>query len=100
MHHLKSFKYYVTITVLLLLPLLSCGPQFKATKEQRKQEKRIGARQNTGEIAFNEGKRRHLEAQSRETRKRMKQSRRQSERINKNKKIPFYRRWFITLLNR
>jgi hypothetical protein len=100
MYQRKSLKHYVTIILLLFLPLVSCGPQYKAAKEQRQQEKRIEERRIAGERSLNEGKKRHLQTQSRETRKRMKQSRRQSERLNKNKKIPFYKRWFNALRNR
>jgi len=100
MQQRKSFKYYVTIALLLFLPLMSCGPQYKAAKEQRQQEKRIEERRVAGERTLNDGKKRHLQTQSRETRKRMKQSRRQSERLNKNKRIPFYKRWYNALRNR
>lgn len=65
------------------------------TKEIRKQEKRQEKQHKSAEQAEKEGKKRHLEIQSKETRKRMKRSLREAERRKKGKNpVPWYRRMF------
>ncbi|TVQ15134.1 MAG: hypothetical protein EA361_06410 [Bacteroidetes bacterium] len=91
---MKSFRYYAIIALILLMPLSSCGPGYKATKAQRQSEKQVAQRRKEGDRTIQRAKDNHLRTQSRETRKRMKQSRKRSERINKQQKAPFYVRWY------
>ncbi len=93
----KSIGYYVIISLLILLPLSSCGPNYKATRAQRQTERQQEQRRQEGERTLLRGKKQHINAQSRETRKRMKQTRRHSQRLNNNRRIPFYKRWLNSL---
>lgn len=93
----KSIGYYVIISLLILLPLSSCGPTYKAARTQRQTERRLDQRKQEGERTLLQGQKQHINAQSRETRKRMKQTRRHSQRLNNNRRIPFYKRWYYSL---
>ncbi len=57
--------------------------------EKRKKERTVDK-----EKARKEGLKRHEEIQDKKTRKRMKESRKKSERLRENKRDPFYKRWF------
>lgn len=85
---------------ILLLPLNSCGPKYKAARAQRQIEKQQEQKRKEGERALRQGRERHLQAQSRETRKRMQETRRKSERLNNTRKKPFYVRWIDALRGR
>lgn len=89
----NSIKYYALIGLLLLIPLSSCSPKYKATKAQRQAEKVQEKRRKEGERAMRQGREQHLRAQSKQTQKRMKETRRRSESLNNNRKKPFYIRW-------
>ena len=62
--------------------------------KQRKADKKKEARKAEGESIVQKGLDRHMAIQSKAVQKRMKRSKKESERINKNKKKPFYQRWF------
>ena len=63
----------------------------KRLKELEKTEER---QQEEAQAAEEEGRNRHMDIQSKQTRKEMKRYRKQSKRYNKNKREPFYKRWF------
>ena len=65
------------------------------TKQQKKAEKRKEEQLRKSHQSEAEGKKRQLEIQTKEVRKRMKQSRKEAERINKNKRKPFWERFYI-----
>ncbi|MFN3554720.1 MAG: hypothetical protein ACK4VN_02015 [Bacteroidales bacterium] len=91
----RSYRYYLLIFLVLLLPLGSCGPKYKAAKAQRQLEKRMEQRRKEGERAMSQARQRHQNVQSPETRKRMKETRKKSDRLlNNNRKKPFYQRWY------
>jgi hypothetical protein len=96
----KSLRYYVLLCLVILLPVSACGPKYKATKARRQTERNLEQRRKEGERTFQQGQEQHQNIQSKETRKRMKQTRRQSERLNKSRKIPFYKRWYNSLIKR
>lgn len=100
MPQLKSFRYYAVIVLILLMPLSSCGPQYKASRAERQTEKKMEKRRKEGEKAMQQAKENHIKTQSRDTRKRMKESRKRSERINKHRKAPFYKRWYNAIFRR
>ncbi len=96
----KSLRYYVIIALLLLLPLSSCGPQYKAARTERQTEKKKEKRRMEGEKAMQKAKEDHIKAQSKDTRKRMKETRRKSRRVNNYRKEPFYERWYKAIFRR
>lgn len=97
----KSFRYYLLLFLLVFLPLTSCGPKYKAAKSQRQMEKRTEQRRKEGERALNQGRARHVQMQSPETRQRMKETRKKSDRLLNNKKRkPFYVRWYNSIRGR
>jgi hypothetical protein len=63
----------------------------KRLKELEKTEER---QQEEASAAEEEGRQRHMDIQSKQTRKEMKRYRKQSKRYNKNRREPFYKRWF------
>ena len=81
---------------LLLLFILGTGSTgYSQTKEIEKQEKRQEKKKKSQDEIEKEGKKRHLEIQDKETRKRMKRSLREAERRKKGKNpVPWYRRIF------
>jgi hypothetical protein len=92
----KSIKYYFLIFLVVLLPLSACGPKYKAAKSRRQLEKRMEQRRLQGENALREGQKRHYKIQGRDAQKRMKETRKKSDRLNKKRKDPFYIRWFTS----
>lgn len=62
--------------------------------KQKKADQKKEARKAEGESLIQKGLERHMEIQTKPVRKRMKQSKAESERINKNKRKPFYKSWF------
>ncbi len=96
----KTIKYYILFFLVVLLPLGSCGPKYKAAKAQRQMEKRIEQRRQDGERALLKGKERHQRIQGPEVRKRMKETRRKSDRLNQKRREPFYIRWFYAIRRR
>jgi hypothetical protein len=97
---IRSFRYFVLAGLMLILPMSSCGPKYKAHKAQKQQEKRLEKRRKEGEKAISKGKQRHQTIQSKETQKRMKETRRKSEKLRSTRKKPFYKRWYDSLRNR
>lgn len=100
MPQMKSFRFYAIIGLILLMPLSSCGPGYKATKAQRQSEKQVEQRRKEGDRAMQRARDNHLKTQSKDTRKRMKETRKRSERINKQRKPPFYVRWYNAIKRR
>ncbi|MBW6480744.1 MAG: hypothetical protein K0B37_15045 [Bacteroidales bacterium] len=93
-----SFRYHILIYLLVLLPVTSCGPNYKVARTERQYEKRAEERRKEGERAMRQAKKRHVQMQSPETRQRMKQSRSKSNRmINNPRNKPFYVRWFNSI---
>jgi len=85
---------------LIAVPVTSCGPKYKAAKAQKEHERRMELRREEGEKALQRGKERHWEIQTKETRERMKETRRQSQRLNNIRKEPFYIRWYRAIIRR
>lgn len=81
--------------MIIFLPLVGCQTNRKAVKGERKAEKLQKKREKEAQKLYEAGLERHISSQSPETRARMKENRRKSERwIKQNKKPPFYKRWF------
>jgi hypothetical protein len=97
---IKSFRIYLMAVFILMLPISSCGSKYKAVKAQKQQEKRLVQRKKEGERALLKGKQRHNAVQSKDTKKRMKETRRKSNSLGSNRKSPFYKRWYDSVRNK
>jgi hypothetical protein len=96
----RSFKYRILIYLLVFLPLSSCGPKYKAVKTEQRLENKTEQRSKEDERTMRAARKRHVQIQSDDTQKRMKQTRSKSKRyLNKQRKKPFYVRWLNTLRN-
>lgn len=60
----------------------------------RELEKKEQERQAEADAKENEAMERHLSIQSKRTRKEMKRYKKQSKRYNRNRKEPFFKKWF------
>lgn len=110
-HPPMNVKLYGCLRILLVFLLLFASPALQRVSaqdktppvqdnmrpnnpNQRKADKKKAARKAEGETKIQKGLERHMDIQTKAVQKRMKQSKKESERINKNKKKPFYQRWF------
>jgi hypothetical protein len=90
----------IIIIALTLVGLLSQTPAYSqdSPKSNKKMEKKLAKqRKEKGKEARKSDKEAmdaHYKAQGKQTRKRMKKSKKKSKRVNKNKKDPFWKKWF------
>lgn len=96
----RSFAYYLFVGLLLLMPLTSCGPKYKAVKARKQTEQRVEQRRLEGEKALQQGKKQHYASQDKETRKRMSRTQKQSRRMQGSRNDPFYKRWYKKIVKR
>ena len=90
---MKYLRYSILYLSILILPLSSCAPRYKAWSQQRQVEKAQAQREKESRKAYREAQRRHMQNQSRETRKRMRETERRSSE-HMGSKLPFYKRWW------
>jgi len=90
----KLFKIFA-ISILFLLPVAATAQKQKSVKKMQQEhfDKQEDLKKQS-EKAREEGLKRHRDMQSKETQKRMKQTRKRSERNSMNKKEPFLKRLF------
>ncbi len=88
------YRQTLFIILLLALTLSSCSRHTRTSKKQRQVENLQKERKKEAEELYKEAVKRHKEIQTRETRKRMRQSARESKRVREGRSEPFYRRWF------
>ncbi len=98
----KKIFYILIFCSVLAMPSQSCSTAYKARKEQRQAEKREEKRKEESDQIMEKAREKHMQMQSKETRKRMKESRRKSDAMlnNRSKKPFFLIRWYRALLNR
>jgi hypothetical protein len=90
----KLFKI-IAISILFLLPVVASAQKQKSVKKMQEEhfDKQEDLKKQS-EKAREEGLKRHQKMQSKDTQKRMKQTRKRSERNSMNKKEPFLKRLF------
>lgn len=91
----KLFKL-IAISIMLVLPIIAVG-QKKQKSVKKMQEEHFDKQadlKKQSEEARKAGLKQHMELQTKETRKRMKKSKKRSERTSLNKKEPFLKRLF------
>lgn len=93
-------SYLRSIFLLIILFLSSNtfaqkAKEAKPTKAQKKAEGKKAEQLKNEKQMEQSGKEFHFSIQTKETQKRMKQSKREANRINANKRKPFWERWFV-----
>lgn len=82
---MKGFKYIIAITF-LALSISMFSQETKMVKNRRKQlEKQDVEKKKAGEAALEEGKKRHLNIQTKKTKKRMKKNAKRNKKMHKKK---------------
>ncbi len=92
----RNGKYFQKVLIVVGL-LVFCGgdPCFGQTKKRLKElEKKERQREKGQREAETELGKRHKRMQSKATRKRMRRNQRKSNRLNRNKRTFFLKRWF------
>jgi hypothetical protein len=95
---------WLLISFLSLMPLFIQAQENDNNKSQDKNQ--IAADKKKKELAEEirkadeKGRKRHLKMQTKETRKRMKRSKKKSNQLNANKRDPFYKRWYKKYIKR
>lgn len=92
---MKYRKIFLIILIGFLPIALSSCRTSQAQKQQKGIEKRKAERKKETEQLYEEALKRHHDIQTKETRKRMKQTQKKAKRINKPKEKKFFLfRWF------
>ena len=85
-----SFVLFISFVFVLSLSEASAQSRQRLRElEKTKQEQRAEE-----QAAIDAAKKRHQSIQTKQTRKEMKKYERQSRRVNKNQRQPFWKRWF------
>ena len=94
---MKGLKYIIS-TILIVIALSSFGQETKMVKNRKKMlEKQEVEKQKAQEDAMEEGKKRHMNIQTKATKKRMKKTAKKSKAVNRSrggKKKSFFARIF------
>jgi hypothetical protein len=77
---------------LFLISVNFCAAQ--ESKSKKKLEEKKEAKEKSSAKVIAEGEEFHMKIQTKETRKRMKESKKKAAMINANQREPFYKRWF------
>ena len=90
---MRYLRYMILSLSILVLPVSSCTPRYKAWSQQRQVEKAQAQREREARKAYREAQRRHRQNQTREARQRMRETERRSKEYM-GVREPFYRRWW------
>ena len=91
---LKSFLFICIVCFLSFFVISGCK-SYQASKSQKQIEKTKAERKKEVELQYQDAVKRHQDIQSKETRKRMKQTQKRADKINQPKKKGFFLiRWF------
>jgi len=82
---------FLFLVISLAFPLTTEAQSRKRLKELEKTEERQQSEQMAAE---EEARQRHMDIQSKQTKKEMKRYKKMSKRHNNNRKEPFYKKWF------
>ncbi len=90
----KLFKILL-LALIFSMPLSACAQKQKSVKKMQQEHfDRQEEQKKKAAAAEKKALERHHEIQTKETRKRMKQSEKRSKRLRDNRKEPFLKRWF------
>jgi len=91
------YKIVIFVGIALLISLSACKPKLKgAAQSQKNIEKKQEESKKEAQKEYEMALKRHMEIQSKDTQKRMKQSLKKSERLKQGKpEYPWYKRIFL-----
>jgi len=90
----KTNLLRIGLLVLLISFLAVNSIEAQSRQRLRELENKEQDRQAEQQAAEEEGRQRHKDIQSKQTRKEMKRYEKQSKRYNNNRKEPFWKKWF------
>ena len=93
---MKRTNLHVSIGILAIIVITAIPTKVEAQSRKRLKELERTEQQRAAEddAAANEAKQRHLDIQSKQTRKEMKRYEKMSKRHNTNRREPFFKKWF------
>ena len=95
---MSAFRKYITFLFLLLFAGLFNVSQSYSLENESKQQKNADLKKEKqkkdAQKIIDKGEQQHLKHQTKETRKRMKESQKQADKNSYRYKEPFYKRWF------
>ena len=95
MNRRRFLKFSISLVGLFFLLLLgSCGPKYKAAKRDRERKRLEAKRKKENDRIMRDARKKHVQMQDKNTRRRMKESRKKSDRLNNQRRDPFYVRWY------
>lgn len=87
--------HFKTFLILLIVVLMSVGEANAQSRKRLKELERVEQDRNAEEQSkSDEAKKRHLDIQSKQTKKEMKKYKKMSKRHNTNRREPFFKKWF------
>jgi hypothetical protein len=89
-----NLRYKIGILILTLVLLSAYDSEAQSRKRLRELDQMEKGHEAEEESAEAEAKQRHLDIQSKQTRKEMKNYQKMSKRYNTNRREPFYKKWF------
>jgi len=89
-------KYSILLALIILMPFTGCISKSEATRAQREANRNMELRRQEGERIMRDAQKRHKKVQGRETRQRMRETRRKSDRLMENRREPFFIRWITS----
>ncbi len=89
-----KFKKIIFVFILCLLPFYYACNLVKSSKKVKEYEKLEDIREKENDKYYMEGKTKHIDRQSEDTKKMMKKTLKKSKKYNKSKKKSFFKRIF------
>lgn len=91
---MKTFRFWLLASMLAMVVLAGCNPQRGAVKAERLQERIEKKQKKEQAAAYEEARKRHVKLQSKETRRRMRDSAKRSEKWRGGRKASWWKRLF------
>ena len=89
-----KLRKIIFIFILCLLPFCYACNLVKSSKKVKEYEKQEEIREKENDVFYMEGKKKHIDRQSEDTKKMMKKTLKKSQKNNKSKKESFFKRIF------
>ena len=93
-----TIRSYLLFLLVMLIVLGGCSSQRRTVLDQQKQERRLEQRYQESEKILDEAKKSHYNMQTPETRRRMRETRRESDNWARGRP-PFYIRWYRSVVS-
>ena len=89
---------YLLFILMVAISLGSCSLKRDVVIDQQEQDKRLEQRYQESEKIIDDARKRHYNMQNRETKQRMRETKRQSNEWNRGRP-PFYIRWYRSVVS-